>query len=210
MQMTVAKVINEIRNTRDDVLMNPVIDALLKRRSVVANEMHEPGPNPEQLDTILRAAHRVPDHGKLGPWRFVIFQGEARHDFSQKLHDIFQADHPEATDKLKDFEASRFTRAPLVIAVISSPIVDHPKVPVWEQELTVGAVCMNINHAAHALGFVAQWLTEWYAFHDDVDKLLNLSESERIAGYMYIGSHTNQPKERVRPEVESRVSYWQG
>lgn len=187
--------------------MQSVIDALLSRRSVTAKDMVEPGPNAEQLDIILQAGHRVPDHGKIGPWRFIIFEGEARGKFGQKLASIYHAEITDAKQKLLDFEAERFNRAPTVVAVISAPI-DHPKVPLWEQELAVGAVCMNMLHAIHAQGFVGQWLTEWYAFNKDVDKLLGLGANERVAGFMYMGSCEAAPTERVRPELSERVSYW--
>lgn len=187
--------------------MHPVIDALLTRRSVTAKDMIEPGPSREQLDIILQAGHRVPDHGKIGPWRFIIFEGEARAKFGQHLAKIFARKNEDVKDKLLDFEADRFNRAPTVVAVISSP-VDHPKVPVWEQELAAGAVCMNMLHATHAQGFVGQWLTEWYAFDDDVNSLLALTPQERVAGFMYIGRCATPPSERVRPELADRISYW--
>lgn len=182
-------------------------DLLLTRRSVTANELCEPGPSPEQLDTILRAAHRVPDHKKLGPWRFVVFQGEARERFGKQLRDIFAKQNPDASEKLLEFEEQRFTRVPLVIAVISSP-VDEPKAPEIEQVLSAGAACQNILLAAVSMGFGAQWLTEWYAFDADVDALLGMSEKEKIAGYMYIGSYNEKPAERQRPSLEDRVRHY--
>ncbi len=188
--------------------MTQFIDKLLSRRSVVANDMQAPGPSQEELQQILRAAHRVPDHGKIGPWRFVVFEGDARDDFSKKLGAIFQEENPDASAKLVDFESSRLTRAPLVIAVIASPDLQHPKVPVWEQELSVGAACQNILVAALALGYGAQWLTEWYSFSAKVDALLNLQSHEKIAGFIYIGSYEKTPDERVRPDLESRLHYW--
>lgn len=186
--------------------MHPVIDALLTRRSVTAKDMVAPGPSPEQLNTLLTAAHRVPDHGKIGPWRFIVFEGEARTRFGEQLGKIFASKNPDASEKLLAFEADRFNRAPCVIAVVSAPI-EH-KVPKWEQELSAGAVCMNMLHAAHAAGFVAQWLTEWYAYDSDVDALLKLQAGERVAGYMYVGTAGAAPSERDRPSLEDRVSYF--
>lgn len=183
-----------------------VMESLLTRRSVLARDMIGPGPSLEERDQILAAAHRVPDHGKIGPWRFVIFEGESREAFGESLAEIFAADNSDASEKLVTFERERLTRAPLVIAVISSP-VEH-KVPQWEQLLSSGAACQNILLAAQSLGFGAQWLTEWYAYHEKVDGLLGLTDGEKVAGFIYIGSFQDKPKERVRPDLGERVSFW--
>jgi len=182
------------------------IEALLTRRSVLARDLTEPGPNPQQIEQILAVAHRVPDHGKIGPWRFVLFQGQARVDFGQHLAKFFLQDNPDTTSKCIQFEQERLLRAPLIISVISSP-AEH-KVPEWEQVLSCGAACQNILHAAQALGFGAQWLTEWYAYHDKINALLSLSENEKIAGFIYIGSVEQAPNERQRPPLDERVHYW--
>jgi len=182
----------------------PFLEFLLSRRSVTANELHEPGPDQAQLDLILRAAHRVPDHGKIGPWRFVIFQGEARERFGNLLEQRFRQIDPEATQKLLNFERNRFLRAPLIIGVISSP-AKHPKAPEWEQILSTGAACQNILLAAHSLGYGAQWLTEWYAFDEVIAKQLSLTSAEKIAGFIYIGSYDKPPSERVRPDLNERI-----
>lgn len=182
------------------------LNALLTRRSVLAKDMVEPGPSKDELDQILAAGHRVPDHGKIGPWRFVIVQGEARAKLGEASAAIFKKANPDATEKLITFEAERFLRAPVILTVISSP-VEH-KVPEWEQVLSAGACCQNILNAAYALGYGAQWLTEWTAYDADVAALFNLSEKERIAGFIYIGSHSEKPKERVRPAIEERVTFF--
>lgn len=183
-----------------------LLEELLSRRSVLANNMQSPGPDGDQIRKILEAAHRVPDHGKIGPWRFVLFEGENRIHFGKKLRAIFKEDNPDASDKLLDFEEQRFNRAPLIIAVISSP-VEH-KVPEWEQVLSAGAACQNILLAAKSMGFGAQWLTEWYAFHPKVDALFGLKDKDKIAGFMYIGSYAEAPTERVRPDLAERIQYW--
>lgn len=183
---------------------NSIIDLLLTRRSVSAKDMCEPGPSDQQLETILKAAHRVPDHGKLGPWRFIVFKGGAREQFGKLLERRTRKLQPDATDKLLEFERTRFLRAPLIIAVVSTPS-PHPKVPEWEQKLSAGAACQNILIAAHALGFGAQWLTEWYAFDKKILKKLSVTDSEKIAGFIYIGSHSNTPEERIRPSLDERV-----
>ncbi len=183
------------------------IASLLTRRSVVAKDLTEPGPSKEELDEILRCGHRVPDHGKIGPWRFILFAGEARKHFGEKLAEIFINKAPGSTERAVHIERDRFLRAPMVLAVVSSP-VEHPKVPLWEQQLSVGAVCQNILNAAHCTGYGAQWLTEWYAFDPQVSQLLGLSETEKVAGFIYIGSFEQRPSERSRPNLKERVSSW--
>lgn len=168
--------------------------------------MCEPGPSSDEIDTILQAAHRVPDHGKIGPWRFIVFSGDRRADFGGILQARYQDVFPEASDMLVEAEAQRFLRAPLIIGVVSSPI--KHKVPTWEQELSAGAACQNILHACQCLGYAAQWLTEWYAFDEVIDKTLALKTNERIAGFIYIGSAVEKPSERNRPSLEDRVSYF--
>ena len=185
---------------------NPIIQSVLTRRSVLVKNMCEPGPNPSEIELILQAAHRVPDHGKIGPWRFIVFSGQRRAEFGKTLQARYPAVFPEATDSLIEAEAERFLRAPLVIGVISSPI--KHKVPVWEQELSAGAACQNILHASHALGFAAQWLTEWYACDEVIDEALGLGDKERFAGFIYIGSAAEKPSERNRPSLEDRVRYY--
>ena len=186
---------------------NETLNALLTRRSVVARDLSSPGPSAEERDQILAAGHRVPDHGKLGPWRFIVFEGESRETFGEHLATIFMADNPDAGEKNREIEKTRFTRAPLVIAVISAP-VEH-KVPQWQQELSCGAVCQNMLLAADALGYGAQWITEWYAYHPSVNTVLGLQKNERVAGFIYVGAKTAQPGERVRPALDERVLYWQ-
>lgn len=184
-----------------------LLDIITTRRSVLAKDMNEPGPNPEQLQTLLQAAHRVPDHGKLGPWRFVVFQGPVRATFSRELAKIYQEENPEATEKLLQFQADLLTRAPLVIAVISTA-GPHVKVPEWEQILSAGAACQNMLLAAHTMGFGAQWLTEWYSYNKKVNALLGMEDHHRLAGFIYIGSYQQKPEERARPSLEERITYW--
>lgn len=188
------------------VMRKDSLNTLLTRRSVVARDLCEPGPSQDELAQILRVAHRVPDHGKIGPWRFIVFQGPARQHFGDELAKIFVADNPDTTSKCLAFEADRLSRAPVVIAVISSP--QEHKVPKWEQELSCGAACQNMLNAAACLGYGAQWLTEWYAYHASVNQLLGLAESERVAGFVYLGSYNDAPSERKRPDLDERVSYW--
>jgi nitroreductase len=182
------------------------IDLLLTRRSGSAKAMTGPGPSAEQLETILKAAARVPDHGKLFPWRFIVFEGEGRARMGEILARSLKETDPGAAneDRLAQ-ERARFLRAPVVVGVISRTRESIP-IPEWEQELSAGAVCQTMLIAAHALGFVANWLTEWCAFHPLVKERIGLKPGERVAGYIYIG-HPAQPlEERVRPDMGKIVS----
>jgi nitroreductase len=175
------------------------IDLLLTRRSGSAKAMKAPGPSKKQIDQILQAGARAPDHGKLFPWRFIVFEGKGRDRAGDILAEVMQAEGERA--KQIEEERGRFLRAPVVIGVISSARELH-KIPVWEQELSAGAVCQNILIAATALGFVGNWLTEWYAFHPVVKQRMGLKSGERVAGFIYIGSAADALEERPRPEMD--------
>ncbi len=187
--------------------MNHPINLITRRRSILAKNMIEPGPPADELQSILDSAHRVPDHGKIGPWRFVVFEGDSRLRFGRQLKDIYQQDNPDASDKLLQFQAETLTRAPLVIAVISTA-GEHKKVPEWEQVLSAGACCQNILLAASTLGYGAQWLTEWYSYSDKVNELLKMEPHHKVAGFIYIGSFADKPAERDRPSLDDRISHY--
>ena len=178
---------------------------LWRRRSTPADFLAPPGPDAQTLEAMLTIAARAPDHRRVTPFRFVIFEGAARARFGDALAAAFVKDNPEAEQHRIDCERNRFTRAPVVIAVIASPNPDH-KTPVWEQTLTAGAVCQNMLIAASAYGFAAQWITEWYAYHDDINRVLSLSDHEQAAGYIYIGTAKEDPKERARPALDDIVT----
>lgn len=180
---------------------------LALRRSTRARAMTDPGPDADQRDALLRLAARVPDHGKLFPWRFITFEGEARARFGKILEERLRELEPAAPPERFELERNRFTRAPLVIAVISDVTENH-KIPEWEQILSAGAVCQTLLVAASAMGFAAQWLTEWYAYDPVARAALDLSASERVAGFVYIGTATEDPTER--PRKPPRVSAWSG
>lgn len=182
------------------------LDLLLSRRSGSAKAMTDPGPTPTELDAILRAAARVPDHGKLFPWRFIVFEGEARVRAGQLLVDALAATE-KMTDERSASESVRLMRAPVVVAVISR-VREAIAIPEWEQILSAGAVCQNMLIAAHALGYVANWLTEWYAYHPTVKDGLGLKAGERVAGFVYIGSSAVTLEERPRPDMTKIVSYY--
>ena len=175
-----------------------VLDLLLSRRSGAARALTGPGPTKEQLANILKAGARVPDHGKLFPWRFILFEGEGRERFADILVNVLAAEgtNPAQADEWR----VRVTAAPVIIGVVSSAR-ELIKIPVWEQELSAGAVCQNLLIAAHSLGFVANWLTEWYAYHPVVKQKIGLKPGERMAGFIYIGTPQQALEERVRPDM---------
>lgn len=180
------------------------INLLLSRRSGSAKAMIGPGPNPDELALILKAAARVPDHGKLFPWRFIVFEGEARERAGKLLVDAL-CETEKLTNERAALEAARLLRAPVVVAVVSRTREAIP-IPEWEQMLSSGAVCQTMLIAAHALGFVANWLTEWAAYHPLVKERLGLKPGERIAGFIYIGRSAIELEERVRPDLDKIVT----
>lgn len=185
--------------------MNDSLSRLLSRRSVPSRWLAEPGPSAQDIDTILTVAARVPDHGKLVPWRFILIEGDARHRVGEILATAFQADNPGADAEKLATERERFAKAPLVVAVVSRA-VPHVKIPEWEQVLSAGAVCMNLLNAATALGYGASWLTGWAAFDRRVLDALGLAADERIAGYIHIGTPTEKPTDRDRPNLADIVT----
>jgi nitroreductase len=182
------------------------INALLARRSVAVKDMVAPAPDAAQLETILTVATRVPDHGKLCPWRLVVLREEGQAALGVVGRDQFANAHVDATPEQLAHELKRFFRAPVVIAVLSTPKLGTK--PVWEQELSAGAVCMNILHAAHALGFGGKWLTEWVAYDAEILKALGGGVDDKIAGFIYIGSKTSDPDDRERPALADVVREW--
>jgi len=188
--------------------LSEALERISSRRSVKAMDLQEPGPSPESLSTILGSALRVPDHGKLGPWRLVVFEHEDRAAFGDILAARWQALNPNANEAQIRFEQNRFMRAPTVVAVISERQAGH-KIPEWEQILSAGAVCQNLLVAASLAGFAAQWLTEWYTYDEHIQSLFNIGEHEDIAGFVYLGSADRKPDERARPDNETRIQRWQ-
>ncbi len=188
--------------------MNDTIALLKRRRSAPPALMSGPGPTPEELETILAVASRVPDHGKLAPWRFIVFEGGARERAGRIAETIRLEDEPGLDDKAKAEERGRFARAPLVIAVVSRA-GPHVKIPEWEQVLSSGAVCMTTIVAARALGFSATWLTEWPAYDARFRGAIGLAEHERIAGFLHIG-RAPTIEDRVRPALADIVTTFPG
>lgn len=186
----------------------PIFEFLAARRSVKPDRLASPGPTPEQLRQILTVGARVPDHKKLAPWRFIVFEGDARKSVGEVFAKACQAEESQPPSHVRlDMERERFLRAPLVVAVVSS-LKPRPGAPEWEQILSAAAVCYNTCLAANALGFGTTWLTEWIAYSKTVREALGLKESERIAGFLYIGQPMEKPEERERPVIENLITEW--
>src|SRR5690242_3003486 len=180
--------------------MLEIIELLRTRRSVKPIEMTGPGPTPAELETILTLGARVPDHGKLVPWRFIVFEGDAREKAGAIFADLFKVKNKGATADQIEAERRRFLHAPLVIGVVSRAR-PHVKIPQWEQELSAGASAMNIVTAANGLGYGASWLTGWVAFDRDVLDKLGLAADEKMAGFIHIGRATRHSEDRDRPRL---------
>ena len=181
------------------------IELLKIRRSVKPREMTGPGPSPAELETILNIGARVPDHGKLTPWRFIVFEGEGRMRAGEVIAKVFAQNNPQAAAAEIEIEKRRLAEAPLVIGVVSST-KPHPKIPPWEQELSAGASAMNIVTAATALGYGACWLTGWFAFDRDVLEGLGLKTDEKLAGLIHIGTPSKPSEDRPRPALADIVT----
>lgn len=179
------------------------LDFLARRRSASAMTLAAPGPTRDELDELLRLAARVPDHGKLNPWRFVVLEGAGKAAFTTRLEAIAAArpDEPKAAAAL-----GKLRNPPLAVAVISSPV--EGQIPLWEQQLSAGAVCTTLLIAATAMGYGANWITDWYAFDADALAVLGVREGEQVAGFLYLGTSAEPPQERVRPELDALVSDW--
>lgn len=179
---------------------------LARRRSAAALTLTAPAPSDAELATLLRLATRVPDHGKLFPWRFVALRGEGKQRFIAGLEAIAaeRLDSARLVAKLGKIKAP-----PLTLAVVSRAPTPG-EIPEWEQRLSAGAVCMTLIIAAQAMGYGANWITDWYAYDADAGKLLGLGDGERVAGFVHLGTSAETPLERVRPDVGALLSEWKG
>ena len=174
---------------------------LARRRSASAPLLTAPAPSDAELADLLRLAARAPDHGKLFPWRFIVLQGQAKTDYAAAIEPL-AANQP-APDKAAAVLA-KLRNPPLTVAVISRVV--ECNIPAWEQELSAGAVCQNLLIAADAMGYAANWITDWYSFDEKARALLGLEPHERVAGFIHLGTLTEPPQERVRPEMDKLVS----
>lgn len=184
-----------------------LLEKMQTRRSVKAMLLKGPGPNDEELQQILTIAMRVPDHGKLAPWRIKLLDHAAQAALREQVAARFKHLNPQATDEQIAFEAGKMQRAPLLLVVVYVPQLG--RIPEWEQQLSCGAVCMNLLQACHALGYGANWLTEWVAFDGEISKVLGCGPQDRIAGFIYIGSYDEVPEDRSRPQIADVVTRWQ-
>ncbi|MGV8853943.1 MAG: nitroreductase family protein [Devosia sp.] len=182
-------------------------DYLLTRRSVGIGFLQEPGPNAAELEQILTIGTRVPDHGKITPWRLVIIGGDDRARAGAALAEIAARKTPGLDETSLEIERQRFLPAPLTIGVISAP-KPHPKVPEFEQLLSAGNVAFNLEHAAFALGFAASWITSWYAFDPAAAKMLGVRDGEKFVGFIHIGTPSAVIEDRPRPALADIVSTW--
>ncbi|PPC99863.1 MAG: nitroreductase [Hyphomicrobium sp.] len=189
-------------------MTSPVLEFLSRRRSVKPDKLTAPGPTADELLKILTAGARVPDHKKLTPWRFIVFEGDARAEIGDVFADACIREEKEPPSQMRlETERQRFQRAPLVIGVVSQ-IKPKPGAPEWEQVLSAGALCFNICLAANALGYATNWITEWVAYSPSVRAALKLSDQERVAGFIYIGRSDDKPDDRERPVIENLITRW--
>jgi len=186
------------------------LDFLTARLSVPSRSLSEPGPSQAQIDALLAAALRVPDHGKLAPWRLIVIRGEARAKFGAALAAIHRAHEPDAPAAVIDKDRERYNFAPLIVAVVARVDEQHPKIPAQEQVLSAGYVAYNLLLGAQALGFGAQLLTGWAAYDRDVAKLLGLAANERVIGFVHVGTARESAPERIRPDPATLVGEWHG
>lgn len=186
------------------------IDQLSQRRSVPSRLLGEPGPDASQLDQLLQAAIRVPDHGRLVPFRLLLLRGDARTRFGEVVAEIHARKDPEAAPAVLLKDRNRFSAAPLIVAVIARIDAQHKKIPAQEQLLSAGCVAYNLLLGAQALGFGAQWLTAWLAYDRDVSARLGLSEDERVVGFVHIGTPTGEGPTSPRPQLADLLGEWVG
>ncbi|MEP6938661.1 MAG: nitroreductase [Rudaea sp.] len=184
------------------------LEFLNSRLSVTSRQLTEPGPDESQLEALLTAAIRVPDHGKLTPWRLLLIRGAARAQLGAQLAAIHLANEPTASTSVIDKDRERFSFAPLIVAVVAHIDRQHAKVPAQEQLLSAGCVAYNLLLGAQALGFGAQWLTGWAAYDRDVATLLGLADADHVVGFVHVGTPRDPAPERTRPALASIVREW--
>jgi nitroreductase len=186
------------------------LQLLALRRSTPVAALSEPGPGADDLDAILRLAMRVPDHRKLEPWRVLVIEGDKRALFGEVLAAARNLREPDASPEKLAAERALPLRAPVILAVISSPVHDPKKTPVWEQQLSAGALCQNILIASQAMGWAGVWITEDAAYDGHVQAALGMHGHEQVAGFIYLGTAANEPVERQRPTVSAKATRWTG
>lgn len=190
-------------------MSNPIVDFMLNRSSAPIPELREPAPSDAEIETIIRIASRVPDHGRLEPWRFILYRGDARRAIGESLAALAEQREGPLAEGRRQQELTRFSRAPLVIGVVSSP-KDHPKIPRWEMFLSGGAAAMNLVIAANALGYATNWITNWYSDVEEGRRILGLAPHERVIGFIHIGTYKGTAPERPRPEASTLYADYSG
>jgi len=190
-------------------MASPIIEFMLSRSSAPIPDLKDPAPSADEIALMIRVASRVPDHGRLEPWRFILYRGQARHDVGEALAALAESREGPLTEARRNQERTRFSRAPLVIGVVSSP-KDHPKIPQWEMFLSAGAAAMNLVIAANGLGYGANWITNWYSDTEEGRRILGLAPHERVAGFVHIGTFDGSPQERQRPEPDAISADYSG
>jgi nitroreductase len=185
--------------------MNDMLDLLRTRRSVAPIALSGPGPTAAELELLLTVGARVPDHGKLVPFRFIVFEGDARYAAGRIIADVAKGNQPDLDESRIEIERKRLALAPVVVCVVSRA-APHPKIPEWEQVLSSAAVCMNLLVTAQAMGFSASWLTQWYSYDRRVCDRLGISAAEKVAGFIHIGHAAGRPEDRVRPVLADIIT----
>ena len=186
-----------------------VIDFLSQRRSAPIDLLREPGPSQAEIDTLVRIASRVPDHGRMAPWRFILYRGDVRHEIGRRLAELAVKVEGPLPEARLEKERTRFSRAPLVVGVVSVAR-DNAKIPQWEMFLSGGAAAMSLLIAASALGYGANWITNWYSELEEGRAILGLEKAERVIGFVHIGTFTGDIPERPRPDPATLVSDYTG
>jgi nitroreductase len=190
-------------------LNSTVIDFLLSRKSAPIPDLKEPAPGDDEIATLIRVASRVPDHGRLAPWRFVIYRGDARHRIGEMLAKRAEELEGPLPEPRLEKERERFSRAPLVIGVVHVPR-ENPKIPQWEMLLSGAAAAMNLVLAANALGYGTNWITNWYSDDAEGRRILGLAPHERMVGFVHIGTQQGDAPDRPRPDPATLVSEYSG
>lgn len=189
--------------------LSSLIGYLHSRRSGKPRELVAPGPNAQEMEQIMRAAIRTPDHGKLSPWRFLIVDDSKRDDLARLLTRAYLAEKPDA-GRIEIEAMENFAhQGPALVVALFTPVIPH-KIPLWEQQLSMGAACMNLLHGAHALGYVGGWITGWPSGNRDVAEAFGAGPDDSIAGFLYLGTAARPQEERPRPDYDAVVSQWAG
>ncbi len=181
-----------------------VLDRLFFRRSASAVTLAAPGPSAQEIELLIRIGFRVPDHGKIGPWRIVRFTPEAKRELVAKLSDLAQG---QPVPGKAAAALQKLAIPPQALMIVSSP-QEGKGIPLWEQQLSAAAICQTMLIAAGALGYGANWITDWYSYDDAAREILGVAPHEAIAGFIYLGTSAEPPQERDRPDYAARVSWW--